>query len=218
MPATIRAIHAYLRRVDYDWEVLIIDDGSRDRTSEVAKEAAAGSPGIRVIRNPDNHGKGYAVRTGVLNATKSVLLFSDADLSTPIEEVERLMNIFDEGVPVVIASRHLEGYSNLVQQSPRRKFMGRVFGFLVSLLGLRGFRDTQCGFKLFRTEVARTLFTPLKTNGFAFDVEILLRARALGYRIAEIPVRWIEVPGSHIDPLRDSLKMLLDVIRIRCGL
>jgi len=217
LPATILAIQQHLVRQGYDWELLIVDDGSRDRTREVAQKVAAGCPAIRVIHNEENHGKGYAVRTGVMNATKAAILFSDADLSTPIEEVEWLFREFADGAAVVIASRHLEGASHLVQQSVRRRWMGRVFGFLVSLLGLRGFRDTQCGFKLFRADVARSLFAPLKTMGFALDVEILLRARAMGHRTAEVPVRWIEASGSHVDPIRDSVRMLWDVIRIRCG-
>src|SRR6185295_8357710 len=150
-----------------------------------------------------------------LAASREVVLFTDADLSTPIEDVDRLWPSLDAGCDVVIASRHLPGSRELVRQSWRRRVMGRIFNGLLWLLGVRGFHDTQCGFKLFRRDAARRLFEPLQTIGFAFDVEILLQARKLGLRIEEVPVRWTEGTGSHVRPVRDSLKMAREVLRMR---
>lgn len=215
LPGTVRAIQAYLDARGYDGEIVAVDDGSLDRTGERLEALRPDCPALRLIRFPVNHGKGFAVRCGMLAATRDAVLFTDADLSTPISEIERFWPAFDEGAAVVIASRPLAASSGLLHQTWRRRVMGRVFNGALSLMGVRGFRDTQCGFKLFRREVVGPLFEPLLTLGFAFDVEILLRARRKGHRVVELPVRWTEVGGSRVDPLRDSARMLRDVWRLR---
>jgi dolichyl-phosphate beta-glucosyltransferase len=215
LPRGIRAVHAYLRERAYDGEVLVVDDGSVDGTHEAAKALAAELPGLRVLRLPRNAGKGAAVRAGMLAATKENVLFSDADLSTPIEEVERFWPSRDQGCEVVIASRAMARSRILEAQSAPRRLMGRVFNALLPLAGLRGIRDSQCGFKLFSARAARRLFGELRTDGFAFDVEVLLRARRARLKIAEIPVQWRNDPLSRIRPVRDALGMFLEILRIR---
>ena len=212
---TVRAVQRFLDGLRYAGEILVVDDGSADGTLREARALAPECPSLRILTFPINHGKGFAVREGVRAATEDVVLFTDADLSTPIEDVERLWPSLDAGFAVVIASRHLPGSRDLVRQSWKRRAMGRIFNVLLSLLGVRGIRDTQCGFKLFRRDAARLLFDPLRTIGFAFDVEILLRARRLGLRVAEVPVRWTEGPGSHVRPVWDAAQMLRDVLRMR---
>lgn len=212
--STIHALDRYLAG-RYRAELLLVNDGSRDGTLRVARALQLQVPSLRVISFPQNHGKGFAVRAGVLEAAYEAVLFTDADLSTPIEEIERFWPSYDRGASVVIASRHHPGSKGRVQQRPARRLMGKVFNFLMSIAGLRGIRDTQCGFKLFRRDVAVDLFSRLQTPGFAFDVEILMRARARRKRVDEIPVRWIEAAGSHVRPFRDSIRMLRDVVRLR---
>jgi len=212
---TVRAIQRFLTGGPYDGEIVVVDDGSADGTFDVAQALKSECPDLRILTFPVNHGKGFAVREGVLASSREVVLFTDADLSTPIEDVDRLWPSLDAGCDVVIASRHLPGSRELVRQSWRRRVMGRIFNGLLWLLGVRGFHDTQCGFKLFRRDAARRLFEPLQTIGFAFDVEILLQARKLGLRIEEVPVRWTEGTGSHVRPVRDSLKMAREVLRMR---
>ena len=215
LPRTLERIHRYVCDRGHDAEILVVDDGSRDRTREVVQALQRDMPGLRLLGGRTNHGKGHVVREGILAARREAVLFSDADLSTPIEELDRLWPWYDRGFPVVIASRHLETPSGWVRQSFRRKAMGRVFNMVLSMLGVRGIRDTQCGFKLFRTEVGRRIFSRITTRGYAFDVEALLLARSMGHRIAEVGVRWVDAAGSHVSPVRDSARMLLQVLRIR---
>lgn len=212
---TLDALRAWLDRTGVDGEILVVDDGSRDATSDVARRAAALDPRIRALGYAGNRGKGYAVRTGVDAARGAQILFCDADLSTPIEEVESLRRRLAEGWDVAIGSRHLAASRILVRQPLHRRHLGRVFNGVVSLLAVRGFADTQCGFKLFRREAARRIFPRVKTDGFAFDVEILIRAREAGLRVAEVPVRWQNDSASRVRPVRDSLRMLAEILRMR---
>jgi dolichyl-phosphate beta-glucosyltransferase len=213
--ATVRKIDAFLSEQEYDGELVVVDDGSRDRTSSMLSALRGEVRTLRILRFEANRGKGHAVRAGVLAAARDCVLFTDADLATPIEEVERLWPVLDRGGSVAIASRHLPGGADRVDQPWRRRWVGRAFNLCVSMLALRGIRDTQCGFKLFRTRAARRIFEGVRTEGFAFDVEALCRARALGYRIAEVPVRWIDRPGSRVRLARDSVQMLSSLIRMR---
>lgn len=213
LPGTLEAVSSYLESRGIEAEILVVDDGSRDGTRAAAERLRL--PTVRVLGYPRNRGKGYAVRTGVLAATRDPVLFTDADLSTPIEDLEILWACLDQGCHVAIASRLLAQSRILVRQPWHRRMVGRTFAGVVSLLAVRGFRDTQCGFKLFRSEAARRLFAPLRTVGFAFDVEVLLRARRLGLRVAEVPVRWVNSPDSRIHPVRDSGRMLVEILRMR---
>ena len=215
LSGTVEAIHEFLTARGYDAELIVVDDGSRDRTSSLLAGLAHRFPLLRPIRFERNHGKGFAVRAGILAATREAVLFSDADLSTPMTDIDRLWKEYDRGCDVVIASRRAPGARLPGRQPLHRRGMGRVFNVLVSLLGVRGFQDTQCGFKLFRTVMARQIFRRVITQGFAFDVEVLLRARERGCRIAEVGVTWTDRPGSKVSALRDSTRMVLEILRMR---
>ena len=212
---TLDALLAWLDRTGVDGEILVVDDGSRDATSDVARRASARDARVRALGYAPNRGKGFAVRAGVLAARGEQILFCDADLSTPIEEIELLRQRLSDGYDVAIGSRHLAASRILVRQPLHRRLLGRVFNGVVSLLAVRGFADTQCGFKLFRREAARRIFPRVKTDGFAFDVEILIRAREAGLRIAEVPVRWQNDSASRVRPIRDSIRMLAEILRMR---
>ena len=212
---TLKRIKEYLAGQSYDSEVLVVDNASADRTSEVAREA-----GVKALAEP-RRGKGAAVRTGMLAAQGRYILFSDADLSTPIEELEKLMAELRAGADVAIASRGLPE-SNLVKRQPwYREFVGRAGNVLVRMIAVRGIADTQCGFKLFPREIARRIFPAQRLTGAAFDVEVLFIAQHAGWKIAEVPVTWIDSPDTRFSRVRDSLDAVKDLVRIRmnwiCG-
>jgi dolichyl-phosphate beta-glucosyltransferase len=209
---TLRRVVDYLRQSGSRYEVLVVDDGSTDGTSEVAREFA--SEGVRVLRQEVNRGKGAVLKAGVLESRGREVLLSDADLSTPIEDIERLRPHLAEA-ELVLGSRAVEG-SEIEQHQPfYREMMGRTFNFIIQLVGVRGLRDTQCGFKLLDGDVARKLFAELQIQRFAYDVELVWLARRHGYRIAEVGVRWKDSPSSKVNPLTDSFRMLLDVLSLR---
>lgn len=217
---TLLAVKAYLQRQPYRSEVVVVDDGSRDLTLEVVKtvdiygELMHEQQTSRITTDVTNRGKGAAVRRGFELARGRIVLFSDADLSTPIEEVEKLLPKLEEGADIAIASRRMAA-SEVEPQPPHRRLMGWVFSTLVRLLAVPGVRDSQCGFKAYRGECARELARRQRMVGFSFDVEHLYLARRLGWRIAEVPVRWIDAPGTKVRPIRDSWRMLRDLVRIR---
>jgi dolichyl-phosphate beta-glucosyltransferase len=184
---------------------------------EVARAFQKSWPRVELLGYPVNRGKGFAVKTGVLASRHPAVLVSDADHSTPIGELERLYKRYEEGYDVVIGSRGVLSPRIEVRQPLNRKIAGRIFNALVGSLGLRGIADTQCGFKLFRREAARAIFSMLVIEGFAFDVEVLLRARAMGFRIAEVGVKWYHSSNSRVRMVRDSVHMFLDVMRLRIG-
>jgi dolichyl-phosphate beta-glucosyltransferase len=213
--STLERVAAYMKVHVRELEIVVVDDGSTDGTRELLQKMSTGIPGLRVIHITRNRGKGHAVRTGMLAARGRLRLLSDADLSTPIEEVERLLPWLDEGAHVVIGSRGLRSSEIEVHQPWHRESMGKTFNLLVRLLGLSRFRDTQCGFKVFRAETAEEVFSRSLMEGFSFDVEVLFLAERLGYRVREVPVRWRHVPASRVRVVRDSLGMLLDLVVIR---
>lgn len=193
-------------------EVLVVDDGSSDRTASVAERTAAGlGLDFRVIRLQENRGKGAAVRAGVLEARGAHVLVTDADLSTPIEEVDKLLAA---AAPVAIGSRGVDATLVKQRQSLFRVASGRLFNLLVRLLAVSGIRDTQCGFKLFRADAAREVFSRATVDRFAFDVEALLLARRLGYAIAEVPVLWFNSPDTRVG-LGGGLEAFAALFRIR---
>jgi dolichyl-phosphate beta-glucosyltransferase len=208
---SLEAITRYLQRRPEPSEILVVDDGSTDKTSDVA----ASFEHVRVLRQPTNRGKGAAVRRGVAESRGQRVLMCDADLSTPIEEVEKLEELLGQGADLVLGSRGIAGSDVQVAQAWYRERLGRGFNLLLRLLGLGDFRDTQCGFKLFDGEVARSLFPVLVLDGFAFDVELLDLAKRRGLDIREVGVIWINSADSRVDPVRDSLRMLRDVVRLR---
>jgi dolichyl-phosphate beta-glucosyltransferase len=203
----------YLVRRGTTYELLVVDDGSRDATSQVAAKLAG--QGVRVLRHERNRGKGAAVRTGLLASRGRKVLISDADLSTPIEEVEKLEPFLQDGTPLVIGSRGLADSQIRERQPFYREMMGRTFNRLIWMFGVRGIRDTQCGFKLARGEEGRQLASELKIEGFAWDVEMIWLARRRGYGIAEVGVVWVNSPDSRVDPIRSSFSMLRDIITMR---
>lgn len=210
-PSLVRALD-YLERRGRPYEVLVVDDGSSDRTAEVAE--ASGSAVVRVLRHPANRGKGAAIRTGVLASRGARVLLSDADFSTPIEEIEKLEPHL-AAAELVLGSRAVSGAQIERRQPFYRELMGKVFNRLIRLLGVHGLRDTQCGFKLVEGTAARRLASEMTVDGFAYDVELVWLARQRGYRVVEVGVVWADSPDSRVSPIRSSLAMFRDVIRIR---
>lgn len=212
---TLREIVEYCRGRGETWELIVVDDGSMDGTVSRVSALAISIPELRLLRLPVNLGKGFAVRTGVLNARGSRILFADADGSTPIREIERLESELAGGADVAIGSRVGARDDVRVRARFHRRLIGRCFHLLVQLLAVRGFRDTQCGFKLFRAAPAHDLFARMRMNGFSFDVELLLMAVRRGYAVREVPVNWTHRPGSRINLLVDSMRMAVDLFIIR---
>jgi dolichyl-phosphate beta-glucosyltransferase len=211
---TLERVAAYLASRRWRSEVLVVIDGSRDRTAEIVGRVATDVP-IRVLDSGVNRGKGSCVRRGMLEARGDLRVFSDADLSTPIEEVERLAAMVAAGYDVAIGSRHLPGSRVEVRQPWWRQTMGRGFNACTRRLVMTGIRDTQCGFKLFSADAARCIFPRQRIERFGFDVELLWIARRLGLRVAEIPVTWVDDPRSTVRPISDAARMLVDLVRIR---
>ncbi len=213
--STLVTIGDFLRESAIDAEVLVIDDGSSDGTQAAAEAVADRVPGLRIIRNQTNSGKGFAVRHGVQEAQGVNLLFSDADLSTPIEETSKLLALLDAGADVAIGSRRMASSQIEIPQPFFRRFIGATFVLLQQLLTGMSYKDTQCGFKAFRTDVARQLFGRSLIRGFCFDVEILVMAVSAGYRVEEVPIRWRDDRNSRINPLVDATRMFADLLAIR---
>ncbi len=211
---TLDRIVAYGRERLSGFELIVVDDGSRDRTCELVAEAAGAAAEIRLVPLPQNRGKGAAVRRGVLEAREPHVLFTDADLSTPIEDVERLFDALETS-PVAIGSRALAESKVEIHQPFYREWMGRGFNLLVRAAAVPGIHDSQCGFKLFRAPVAKELFGRSQLDGFAFDVELLYLCRKLGLGVAEVPVRWRNDAASRVRPVRDALRMARDIALIR---
>jgi dolichyl-phosphate beta-glucosyltransferase len=197
------------------FEIIVVDDGSQDSTAIVVEQFKAQAPELRLIRLPRNRGKGAAVRAGMMAGNGEAVLFTDADLSTPIEEVASALKLLAHGSDVVIGSRALAGSQILVRQTRLRESMGRLFNRLMRAFLRIPFRDTQCGFKLFRGEAAHAIFQRAHINGFAFDVEAILIAMQLGYAVREMPVHWINDPESKVTLLRHPAQMLADLWRLR---
>ena len=210
---TIREIVAYLSEQDYDWEIVVADDGSSDATARLVPEAAGGDPRVRVL-SLEHRGKGWAVRNGMLAASGDFRLLSDADLSVPIAQVERLLPPQAAGVDVAVGSREAPGAARYGEPG-RRHLMGRVFNTVTGWFAATGLADTQCGFKCFRADAAHLLFTNATLDGFSFDVEVLYLARRSGMTLAEIGVDWHYREHSKVRPLRDALSMTMDLLRIR---
>ena len=212
---TLDKLTEYFARVDYAVEVLVVNDGSADRTAEIANARAGGPLHLRVLAYGGNRGKGYAVRHGMLQAAGQYRLFYDADGSTPIDQVEKFWPHFAAGAAVCLGSRALPGADVVVAQPWHRRLMGRVFNGMVRALTVSGFQDTQCGFKAFAAPAADLIFRRQQLTGFGFDVELLFIAQCHGLKAVETPVQWIDSPSSRISPLRDSTRMFLEVLKIR---
>jgi glycosyltransferase involved in cell wall biosynthesis len=213
LPFTLSEIETYLCRERIDCEVIVVDNGSRDATSVVVQQASLKFGGLRLLRT-DRRGKGLAVRTGVLAARGDTIIFADADLSWSVEDLARFMALTDEGTPIVIGSR--EGYgARRIGEPIYRHLMGRVFNRVVQALAVPGIEDSQCGFKSLRREAAQAIFERQHIDGFGFDVEVLYLARRLGFSVRVVPLRWEHKHNSRVAPVRDTLLMLSDVLRVR---
>jgi dolichyl-phosphate beta-glucosyltransferase len=214
--ATLSRIVAYLDETrPGDYEVIVVDDGSDDGTADLVADLAPNNARLRVLRYTPNRGKGHAVRYGMLRAQGRFLLFCDADLATPIEEVETLFARLDQAHAIAIGSRDTPGANLTRRQSPVREMGGKLFNRCVQALAVPGIRDTQCGFKLFTREAACDVLSHCRVDNFSFDVEILYLARQRGHGIAEVPVRWAHQEGSKVRFLRDGWRMLKTLWRIR---
>ena len=209
---TLKKIAVYLSRQNYPYEIIVVDDASSDKTVKIIEDSGEK---IVLLRNKRRRGKGYGVRQGVLSATGDFVLFSDADLSTPIEESEKLLSWLKKGYHLAIGSRRLPDSEIPIPQPFLRRLMGKIFNLLVRIFVVRGFRDTQCGFKCFEKKTANFLFGRQRLSGFCFDVEILYLAKKFKKRVKEVPVRWLNSPVSKIGPLKHSFLMLLDLFRIK---
>jgi len=216
LPAAIRRLQCYLAHTDWEFsEIVVVDDGSRDATARTVQSMEPMGTRIRVLRNPGNRGKGYAVRNGVQKAKGEWTLVTDADLSTPIEELEKLWAAArDSGAQVVIGSRALDRSLIGVHQPLLRESAGKLFNLTVRVVTGLPFHDTQCGFKLLETRAAREIFRRQQIERFGFDVEALVIARQLGYSVMEVPVQWNDVAGTKVSTF-GGLAAFLDPFRVR---
>ncbi len=215
LPEALSQAQRWLAAQSYSSEVLVVDDGSNDDTVATVERLAAAWKALRLMRNPGNRGKGYSVRHGMLEAAGELVLFSDADFSAPIEETDKLMEAIAGGFDIAIGSRAMRRELIGTHQSALREKGGQVFNLIVRTATGLPFQDTQCGFKLFRRNAAQSVCQRQKIEGFGFDMEILYLARRMGFRIAEVPVRWNHSEGTKFNMVRDTLEMLADLARIR---
>ena len=212
---TLDRILAYLASQQWDAEIIVVNDGSRDETADLVRRYAEKNPCVRLLENPGNRGKGYSVRNGMLHASGDILLFSDADLSAPIEEAPKLLRALQEGAQGAIGSRWVSPDLQTQRQSLLRQFYGRVFNLALRIVLGLNFKDTQCGFKAFTRDAAQKIFSQQQIERWGFDPELLYLARRHQFRIAEVPVAWAHVEGTRISPLRDGLRMFGELLKIR---
>lgn len=213
--SSLDRVLAFISRQPWEAEVIVVNDGSRDETADIVRSYAHKSEALRLVENPGNRGKGYSVRNGVLHANGDFILFTDADLSSPIEEASKLLGALERGADIAIGSRWVRSELQTRRHSVARQVLGRMFnGLLRVLLGL-DFKDTQCGFKAFRREAARALFPLQQIEGWGFDPEILFLAKKMGFRAEEVPVVWAHDDRTRINPVADGSRMVADMLRIR---
>jgi dolichyl-phosphate beta-glucosyltransferase len=217
LPDTIQRIRKHSRSWNFPFEVTVVVEPSEDRTLVLAENAVKSWIDLRVLTHHEKRGKGFAVRSGMLRARGDLIFFTDADLSTPLEDLEAGLALFahDRSIDLIVGNRMHPDSRILQRQNVSRERMGKVFNRIVqTLTGLR-IRDTQCGFKGFRNRAAKEIFGRQRIDGFSFDVEVLLLARAMGFVIAELPVHWTNSEASRVHPVRDSTRMFFDVVRVR---
>lgn len=212
---TLEKVDEYLKKQSFSYEIIVVSDGSKDKTSQVVKDLIPRIQNLRLIDNKENHGKGYVVRQGMLDAKGEYRLFTDADNSTSIDQIEKMLPEFEKGFKVVIGSRDIKGAVIATPQSWIRRRLGDIFNLIVQVIsGLWGIWDTQCGFKGFTSRAVEDIFPKCKIDRWAFDVEILVISKKLGYKIKEIPVTWVNDPESKVK-LKGMIKMLFEVFQIR---
>ena len=213
--ATLERVLDYVRRQEWDAEIIFVNDGSRDNTGEIVRGFAQRGAPLRVLENPGNRGKGYSVRNGMRHASGAILFFSDADLSSPIEEAPKLLAALAQGTDVAIGSRWLRSELQTERQPWYRQLFGRIFnGVLRMVLGLR-YADTQCGFKAFRREAAQKIFACQKIEGWGFDAELLFLAKKFNFKVAEVPVAWAHSTGTRMNYFRDGVRMGWEMLKVR---
>lgn len=218
IPSTLKAVDEYLGRQPYEYEILVVNDGSKDNTADVVRQMASSIKNLRLVDRKENRGKGYSVKQGMLAVAGDFRLFMDADNSTSVDQVEKMWPELEKGFEVVIGSRDIKGAELPVPQSWLRRRLGDIFNLIVQTIsGLWGMWDTQCGFKGFTGKAAQELFSRATIERWAFDVEILVLAKKRKYRIQEVPVRWINDPNSRVK-LSGMIKMLFEVLRVRINL
>lgn len=218
LPKTLEDIGNYLKKQNFDSEIIVVSDGSKDRTVEVAKEFAKNFKNLKVIEYKENKGKGFGVRVGMLEAQGKFRIFTDADNSTPISEIEKFWKEFESGADIVIGSREIKGAILDPPQPFYRRFLGEGFKLLRKIIiGLWEIQDTQCGFKCFKKEVVEKIFPKCKIDRFAFDPEILILAKKAGFKIKEVPIYWRNDPNSKVK-IKSIIKMALDLLKIRLNL
>jgi dolichyl-phosphate beta-glucosyltransferase len=213
--ATLEKVLAHVHAQQWDAEVIVVNDGSSDNTAEIVRGFAAHDPIVHLVENPGNRGKGYSVRNGMLHAQGRIVLFSDADLSSPIEESIKLFAAIEAGADIAIGSRWLRAETQTQRQPLHRQIFGRIFNLLLRItLGLQ-FADTQCGFKAFRQPAVQAIFPLQKVERWGFDPEILFLARKFGFQVKEVPVLWGHSGGTRIHPLKDGSRMFLEMLHVR---
>ncbi len=218
IPDTLRAIDKYLRGVSYNYEIIVVSDGSKDRTGDLVREMKSEIANLKLIDNEENRGKGYVVRQGLSEAKGKIRLFTDADNSTSIDQVEKMFPWFEKGADIVIGSRDIEGAVLDPPQPFLRIFVGDVFNIMVQItVGLWGIWDTQCGFKALSDKAVEDIIPRCKIDRWAFDPEILKIGRRMGYKIKEVPVRWVNDPDSKVN-FKGMVRMGIDLLRIRWNL
>lgn len=215
LPRTLARLHEYYEAQDYSYDVTVVSDGSKDRTAQIVTEFAKEHPAFRLIDYTPNRGKGYAVRTGILAAEGDLILFCDADLATPQEETEKLLPHMEAGADIAIGSRPLRESQLDKHQPLYREMFGRLSNKLIQVLAVRGIKDTQCGFKMFKKQVGHEIFKRCKLNEFGFDFESLMIAKDMNFRIDEVPIRWLDQEGSKVVLMRDGPRALRDLVKIR---
>ncbi len=212
---SLTEIYSFLKKRNYDFEIIVVDDGSKDKTLNLLSEYSQNIPNLIVLKNESNQGKGFSVKKGVLNSKGDIILYTDADLSTPIEELDKLIYWLDEGYLISIGSRDLPESQVNRHQAWYRELMGKIFNRIIRLILNLDYHDTQCGFKCFRNDAALEIFKGLRLCGFSFDVEMLFIAKHRGIKVKEVPIRWHNSPESKVKIVRDSSKMLWDILKLR---
>lgn len=215
LKTTLEGVYIYFKNSGLNFEIIVVDDGSKDGTTNTVKTFSINHPEVILRCHINNQGKGAAVKTGVLSAKGDMILFSDADLSTPIKEFAKLKRALDEGYDIAIGSRSISGAKIKIKQNILRRMIGMAGSYVIRVFITSKFSDTQCGFKMFKKDCGKQLFETQKINGFAFDVEILYKAVRKGCKIKEIPVEWLNSPESKVNVIKDPLKVLKDLIRIK---
>jgi len=215
LPKTLARLNEYLSQQTYSWKVVVVSDGSQDGTGQIVREFGGRHPEFELLEYQPNRGKGYALRRGMTETEAENLLLSDADLAAPIEEVVKLLPYLEKGTPIAIGSRPLKDSRLEIRQPWYRELAGRSFNKAVQLLAVKGIQDTQCGFKLFTQDASQEVFKRCTMDGFSYDFEALMIARDLGLEIAEVPIRWAHQEGSKVSLLRDGMRMLRDLVKLR---